>query len=69
VGEVAEGKTPDTETLQDKPAVPPIGEEDIEELTAESLFDPTATTQVVVLWILTPTLSVVGSSLLFALIL
>jgi PiT family inorganic phosphate transporter len=41
----------------------------MEELTAGSLFDPTATSRIVVLWILTPSLSVVGSYLLFLLLL
>ena len=70
VGELASGEAPDTEDQHDEsPSVPPIGEEDIEELTAESLFDPAATSRIVILWILTPSLSVVGSYLLFALLL
>ena len=70
VGELASGAAPEaTERADDPPEVPPIGEEDIEELTAESLFDPAATTRIVVLWLLTPSLSVVGSYLLFALLL
>lgn len=70
VGELAFGEAPDTEPQQDEsPSVPPIGEEGIEELTAESLFDPAATNRIVILWILTPSLSVVGSYLLFALLL
>ena len=67
VGDLASGKTPDTaEQHSGSPSVPSIGEEDIEELTAESLFDPAATSRIVILWILTPSLSVVGSYLLFA---
>ncbi|WP_254274476.1 inorganic phosphate transporter [Haloarcula marina] len=50
-------------------AVPPIGEEHIDELSAESLFDPAATRRIVILWILAPSLSVVGSYLLFSLLL
>ncbi|MFC7198021.1 inorganic phosphate transporter [Halospeciosus flavus] len=70
VGELASGEGPGVEDQQDEsPSVPPIGEEDIEELTAESLFDPAATSRIVILWILTPSLSVVGSYLLFALLL
>ncbi|WP_135533874.1 inorganic phosphate transporter [Halostella pelagica] len=70
VGELASGEAPDpADQRDDAPSVPPIGEEDIEELTAESLFDPAATSRIVILWILTPTLSVVGSYLLFALLL
>jgi PiT family inorganic phosphate transporter len=70
VGDLASGAVPETaDQHDDPPSVPPIGEEDIEELTAESLFDPAATSRIVVLWILTPSLSVVGSYLLFALVL
>lgn len=70
VGELASGEAPDTEVQEgESPSVPPIGEKDIEELTAESLFDPAATSRIVILWILTPSLSVVGSYLLFALLL
>ena len=70
VGDLASGEAQDTEeTHEESLSVPPIGEEDIEELTAESLFDPAATSRIVVLWILTPSLSVVGSYLLFALLL
>lgn len=70
MGELASGEAPDTEVQQDEsPSVPPIGEEDIEELTAESLFDPAATSRIVILWILTSSLSVVGSYLRFALLL
>ena len=70
VGELASGEAPDPQNQQtDGQSVPQIGEEDIEELTAETLFDPAATTRIVVLWILTPSLSVVGSYLLFALLL
>ncbi len=72
IGEVAEGEVPATPTSRDggeTPVVPPIGEEDIEELTAESLFDPAATSRIVVLWILSPTLSAVGSYVLFEFVL
>ncbi len=70
VGDLASGETPGTGAQQDEsPSVPPIGEEDIEELTAESLFDPAATSRIVVLWVLTPSLSAAGSYLLFALLL
>ncbi|WP_199722772.1 hypothetical protein [Haloplanus aerogenes] len=66
----ASGEPPDTEGHSDgSPSIPPIGEEEIEELTADSLFDPAATSRIVILWILTPSLSVVGSYLLFTLVL
>jgi len=46
--------------------VPGIGEEDPESATtAADLFNPTATGRVVMLWILTPTISGVASSLVF----
>jgi phosphate/sulfate permease len=70
VRDLASRETPDAEVSRVKSrSVPPIGEEDIEELTAESLFDPAATKRIVILWILTPSLSVVGSYLLFAFLL
>ena len=70
VRDLASRVTPDAEVSRVKSrSVRPIGEEDIEELTAESLFDPAATKLIVILWILTPSLSVVGSYLLFAFLL
>ena len=45
--------------------VPRIGDEQSEELTANELYDPSATGRVVMLWILTPSLSAVASYLLF----
>ncbi|WP_338740197.1 inorganic phosphate transporter [Haloplanus salilacus] len=70
VGDLAAGEGSDTESRQDDPpSIPPIGEEDIDELAAESLFDPAATSRIVVLWILTPSLSIVGSYLLFVFLL
>lgn len=69
VGDLAEGKTPDPDTQQSSPArVPRVGEEDPEELSAESLFDPVATARIVALWVITPTISVVGAYLLFSLL-
>jgi PiT family inorganic phosphate transporter len=66
VGELAEGETPDPEeqagTATD---VPGIGEEDPDELSAESLFDPAATARIVALWVITPSISVVGAYVLF----
>lgn len=70
VGELATGEGPDPDEQPDEaPPIPEIGEEDMEELTAEALFDPAATTRIVALWILTPSLSVAGSYLLFAFLL
>lgn len=67
VGELAEGPTHD----QDKQShsgdrVPRIGEEDPEELSAESLFDSVATARIVILWVVTPTISVVGAYVAFS---
>jgi hypothetical protein len=67
VGDLAEGKTP--EEKKDPASVKSIGEEDVTELTADNLFDAAATRRIIVLWILTPSLSVGGSYLLFLLLL
>jgi PiT family inorganic phosphate transporter len=67
VGELAEGETPDRDTQQvSTDRVPRVGEEDPEELSAESLFDPAATARIVALWVISPTISVVGAYLLFS---
>jgi PiT family inorganic phosphate transporter len=69
VGELATREGPEPQDQKDEPpSVPPIGEENIEELTAESLFDLAATSRIVSLWVLTPSLSVVGSYLFFSLV-
>jgi PiT family inorganic phosphate transporter len=69
VGELADREEPDPETQQGPgEKVPQIGDEDLAEIPAESLFDPAATARIVVLWIVTPTLSVVGAYLLFSLL-
>jgi hypothetical protein len=49
--------------------VPKIGEEDSEALTSGDLFDRAATGRVVTMWLLTPTISAVGSYLVFAFVL
>ncbi|WP_136715831.1 inorganic phosphate transporter [Halorientalis salina] len=70
VGELASGDTDHQAARTESDAsVPQIGDEDPEDLTAESLFDPSATARIVFLWVFTPILSVVGSYLLFSLIL
>jgi hypothetical protein len=67
VGEIAEGEVPDPDKQQvSRDQVPGIGEEDPEELSAESLFDPAATARTVALWVITPTISVLGAYLLFS---
>jgi PiT family inorganic phosphate transporter len=69
VGDLAEGETPDPDAQQaSADSVPRVGEEEPEELSAESLFDPAATARIVALWVITPTISVVGAYLLFSLI-
>jgi len=68
VGELASDE--DVPGRADDPqSVPAIGTESLEELSAESLFDAAATGRIVSLWLLTPSLSVVGSYLLFVLLL
>ena len=70
VGDLAsDEQDPATGAPADPGDVPSIGEESLTELTAESLFDPAATTRIVALWVLTPSLSVVTSYLLFLAIL
>ncbi|MFB6082885.1 MAG: anion permease [Halorientalis sp.] len=69
VGELASGEAEAPTEPPEEVAVPEIGAEEPEEVTAESLFDPAATARIVTLWIVTPVLSVVGSYLLFALLL
>ena len=69
VGELASGEADAPTGPTDDVDVPDIGAEDPQEVTAESLFDPAATARIVTLWIVTPVLSVVGSYLLFALLL
>ncbi|MFB6151167.1 MAG: anion permease [Haloarculaceae archaeon] len=70
VGDVAssEAETP-VEPAEGPESVPSIGEEDADELSAEALFDPAATSRIVVLWILTPSLAVVASYVVFSLLL
>jgi len=70
VGDLAKGEdAPQRDSDATREPVTPIGEEDLEELTAERLFDPAATSKIVVLWVLTPSLAVVGSYALFSLVL
>ncbi|MFB6112783.1 MAG: anion permease [Halodesulfurarchaeum sp.] len=68
VGELAEGETPDPDIQQVSAiSVPRVGEEDPEELSAESLFDPATTARIVAFWLITPTISVLGAYALFSL--
>ncbi|HET7323048.1 MAG TPA: inorganic phosphate transporter, partial [Halococcus sp.] len=72
VGDLAAGETPDSTATSDEDVptetVPKIGEESPEVLTAEDLFDRAATGRIVTLWLLTPTISAIGSYLVFALV-
>lgn len=68
VGDLAAGEQTTDEEATGSPSVPKIGEEDPEAL-AESplLFERAATGRVVFLWILAPTVSTIGSYLIFVL--
>ncbi len=69
VGDLAEAEAPEPAT-QTGPVeqVPKVGEEELAELSAESLFDPAATARIVALWVITPTISVVGAYVVFLLL-
>ncbi|WP_253736360.1 inorganic phosphate transporter [Halohasta salina] len=69
VGDLARGEAPAEQSAADVPEIPDIGEEGPAELDRRSLFDPTAVTRIVSMWVLTPTLSVVGSYPLFLVVL
>jgi len=66
-GALAAGETTVTSDA-DRPSVPEIGEEDRETLAQSDLYDPRATSRVMVLWVFTPTASAIGSYLLFSLV-
>ncbi len=67
VGELAEGEThgPDRQYASED-GVSSVGEVDPEELSAEGLFHHAAAARIVTLWVITPTMSVVGSYVLFS---
>jgi PiT family inorganic phosphate transporter len=69
VGDVARGETPREMPDEDLPEIPDIGEGERPELDRKSLFDPSAVKRIATLWVLTPTLAVVGSYPLFLLVL
>jgi phosphate/sulfate permease len=73
IGTLAEGEaTAPPRTSGSEPPhsqVPKIGEEAPESMGGTELFSSAATARVIVLWILTPTLSALGSYLLFELVL
>ena len=69
VGDLATGDAATESMPADNPTegVPKIGEEKPEELPTDDLFDAAATGRIVTLWLLTPTVSAIGSYLVFAL--
>ncbi|ERH08283.1 MAG: phosphate/sulfate permease [halophilic archaeon J07HX64] len=69
VGDLAEGAVPDPDRQLPDGGPSPIGAEQPDVLSAESLFDAGAAARIVVLWVLTPTLAVVSSYLLFLFVL
>ncbi|MUV90209.1 inorganic phosphate transporter [Halapricum sp. CBA1109] len=69
VGELADREAPAAPADDETPDVPSMGSEDAEELSAESLFDASAVSRIVTMWVLTPTIGVVCSFLLFSLVL
>jgi PiT family inorganic phosphate transporter len=69
VGELADAKGQPATPDGGAKAVQGIGEEDVEDIEEESLFDPRAASRIVVMWVLTPSIAVVCSYLLFVAIL
>jgi PiT family inorganic phosphate transporter len=68
IGDIARKETPMDEP-EDVPDVPEIGAEGPADIDERSLFDPGAAKRIVVLWVLTPTLAVLGSYPVFAFLL
>ncbi|NHN61513.1 MULTISPECIES: inorganic phosphate transporter [Halorussus] len=68
IGDIARHEEPVDEP-KEMPDVPDIGAEGPADLDEQSLFDPRAAKRIVVLWVLTPTLSVVASYPVFAFLL
>ena len=69
VGDLADAEPPQETPADGKPAVPQIGEEDPADLDTRSLFDADAAKRIVVMWLLTPSIAVLGSYPLFLLVL
>ncbi|WP_224269440.1 inorganic phosphate transporter [Haloprofundus salinisoli] len=69
VGDLARGESPPEEPSEELPDIPDIGKAGAADLDRESLFDPRAVKRIAALWVLTPTLAVVGSYLLFLIVL
>jgi PiT family inorganic phosphate transporter len=68
IGDIARHRQP-TDQPDEIPEVPEIGAEGPADLDESSLFDPSAAKRIVVLWILTPSLSVTASYPVFAFLL
>jgi PiT family inorganic phosphate transporter len=69
VTELAEGETPHPDRQHGSgDGVSSVGEIDPEELSAEGLFHHAAAVRIVTLWVITPTMAVVGSYGLFSLL-
>ncbi|GAA0450827.1 anion permease [Halococcus dombrowskii] len=70
VGDLATAEAPTGSSPAAAPSegVPKIGEEEPEELPTDDLFDAAATGRIVTMWLLTPTVSALGSYLVFLLI-
>jgi len=69
VGDLERSEAPPEAPPKDMPEVPEIGGKDAAELDQKSLFDPNAVKRIAALWVLTPTLAMVGSYPLFLLVL
>ncbi|GGL31928.1 anion permease [Halarchaeum grantii] len=69
VGDIASGEATVEPPAESVPDVPDIGEADPAELDRDGLFDPNAAKRIVFLWVLTPTLAVLGSYPLFRFVL
>jgi len=65
VGDVARGEVPPEKPEEAPPEVPEIGAKEPPELDRKSLFDPSAVKRIAALWVLTPTIAVIGSYPLF----
>ncbi|WP_256687067.1 inorganic phosphate transporter [Halococcus qingdaonensis] len=70
VGDLATAEAPTGSSPVAAPSgkVPKIGEEAPEELPTDDLFDAAATGRIVTMWLLTPTVSALGSYLVFSLL-
>lgn len=69
VGDLERGESPPPKPEATVPSVPDIGEQEPPELDRRSLFDPDAVKRIVLLWVLTPLLALVGSYPLFLVVL